>query len=125
MQDLDPLSTQQRQVLVSLLGGSPITRAAAAAEVDPSTIYRWLKMPTFQQELREGRRALAQQGLGQLQALVSDAVALVREILNDSTRSAAVRLRAADLVLEHTVRYLELDDLERRIQELEALLERA
>lgn len=123
MQDLDPLSPQQRQVIVALLSGVPITRAARAAEVDPSSIYRWLKQPVFQDELRAGRRELVRLGLAQLQGLLADAVTVVREILTDSARPATIRLRAAELVIEHTARYLETDELERRIQELERLLE--
>ena len=123
MQEYNELSAQQRQVLVSLLGGVPIVRAAEAAEVDPSSVYRWLKQASFAEALREGRRQVAQQGLAQLQGLVADAVTLVREILNDKTKSANTRLRAAELVVNTTLKYLELDDLERRLRELEAMLE--
>ena len=123
MQEYNDLSAQQRQVLGSLLGGVPIVRAAEAAEVDPSSIYRWLKQPAFAEALREGRRQVAQQGLAQLQGLVADAVSVVRQILNDDTRTPTVRLRAAELVIEQTTRYLEIDDLERRLRELEAMLE--
>ncbi len=122
MRDFNELSPQQRHVIVALLGGSPITRAAEAAGVDPSSVYRWLKQPPFHQALREGRRQVAQQGLGQLQSLVGDAVRLVREILNDTSKSASTRLRAAELVIEQTTRYLEIDDLERRLHELEMML---
>lgn len=124
MQDSNALTPQQHQVLVALLGGSPILRAAEAAEIDPSSVYRWLKLPAFQEALRDGRRLLAQQGLAQLQGLVADAVGVVRQILNDDTRTPTVRLRAAELVLNQTVKYLELEDLERRLRELEALVER-
>ena len=76
-------------------------------------------MPEFQAAYREARRAAFGQAVGRLQQACSVAVTTLLEIMVDPNAPASARVRAADSVLDHTARALELEDLEARIADLE------
>lgn len=124
MQD-STLTAKQHIALAALLGGATIEAAAQAAGVNAATVHRWLNLREFQNAQDEGRRHLAQLGLAQLQGLTATAVETVRSILDDRALPPAVRLRAAELVINSATKYLELVDLEQRISAIEGMGELA
>jgi transposase-like protein len=70
------LSPAQEKALAALLAGQTITDAAKAAEVDRSTIYRWLRdacRPDFRIALERGRLELRQAVEARLLALANEA----------------------------------------------------
>jgi hypothetical protein len=120
MQDpFDNLTPNQVIALVELLGGKPVRTAAKAAGVDPATVHRWLNEPDFRAAQQAGRRQLTQQALSQLQSITETAIGVVKELMTDKGKPASVRLRAAQIVIEATVRWLELEDFESRLRALE------
>lgn len=120
MQDSDNnLTPNQVKVLASLLAGRSVEAAAKEAGVNPATVHRWLNDPAFQAAQRDGRRLLAQQGLSLIQVATRTAVATVVELMSDKTKPPSVRLRAAQIIIESTVKWIELDDLATRLAALE------
>jgi hypothetical protein len=120
MQDSsDNLTPNQVAALTALLAGRPVRAAAKAADVDPATVHRWLNDPAFRAAMQSGRRQLAQQALAQLQGITSSAIEVIRELMTDKTKPASVRLRAAQIVIEATVKWLELEDFDARLRALE------
>lgn len=115
----DNLTPKQVAVLTALLSGRSIEAAAKETKVGPTTIHRWLREPAFQEAQRAGRRELAEQALGQLQTVTRSAVGVIAEILTDRTKPATVRLRAAQIVIEATTKWLELQDFAARLESLE------
>lgn len=59
--------------------------------------------------------------VGRLQQASSAAVSTLLKIMVDPTAPASVRVRAADSVLNHAARAMEIEDLDARIAELERL----
>lgn len=120
MQDpIDNLTPNQVAALTELLGGKSVRAAAKAAGVDPATVHRWLHDPTFRAAQQSGRRQLTQQALSQLQSITETAIGVVKELMLDKGKPASVRLRAAQIVIEATVKWLELEDFEARLAALE------
>ena len=120
MQDpRDNLTPKQVVVLTALLGGRSVENAAKEAKINPATVHRWLNDSAFKEAQRLGRRELAEQALGTLQMVTRTAVAVVAEILTDRTKPASVRLRAAQIVIESTTKWLELQDIVQRLEALE------
>lgn len=117
---IDKLTPNQVAVVTALLAGRSVEAAAKAAKVNPSTVHRWLADTDFQAALRTGRRDLAQQALGVIQSATRAAVGVVVELMTDKGKPPSVRLRAAQIVLEASVKWLELDDLAARLAALEA-----
>jgi hypothetical protein len=99
--------------------------AARNVKVAPRTLYRWLLEPQFDKAYRKARRSVFGQGAARLQQASSAAVSSVLKIMVDQQASASTRLRAADLVLTHGARAIEIDDIEARLAELERAAEAA
>lgn len=120
MQDpTDNLTPKQVKALTALLAGKSVEAAAKEAGVNPATLHRWLGEVAFKAAYHASRRELAQQGLGVLQAAVRAAVGTVVQIMQSTTAPAAIRLRAAQIIIESAVKWLELEDLDARLHALE------
>jgi hypothetical protein len=82
----DALSGTQERVLTMLLSGKSITEAASSAEVDRTTVHRWLKADFgFQAALNRGRWELREAMQARLMALAGKAAdAVERSIAADA-----------------------------------------
>jgi hypothetical protein len=107
------------RIILALLEHSSLEKAAAALGMSPVTVWRWMQKPEFQEAYRKARREAFSRSLGRLQHSSAAAAATLVRIMLDQSMPAASRVRAADCVLGHSARYLELEDLEARIQQLE------
>ena len=94
-------------------------QAALTANVKPRTLRSWLTRPDFQHAFRQARQQLLQQTTDRL---LAQAAAAVQALLRNLTcGNPASELRAADLILTHAAKGVELLDLARRVEELEQL----
>src|SRR5262245_59093418 len=88
-----PLSPSQEKALAALLAGKSVTEAAAAAEVDRTTVHRWLRYGyTFQAELNRGRRDLREAMRARLMCLAEKAVENVERALGRADGKTALAL---------------------------------
>jgi hypothetical protein len=96
------VSPAQALALKALLSGKSIVEAAAAAEVDRTTVHRWLRDdPAFIAEYQTDRAEIVGRIRRELATLGEDAVKAFRECLAmEHPDNAAVRLRAALDVLK-------------------------
>jgi hypothetical protein len=93
--------------------------AARAVKIAPRTLYRWMKESDFDAAYREARRAAFGQCVARLQQASSAAVSVMLKILADPSAPAAARLRAADMVVTHSAKAIEIEDVEARVSALE------
>jgi transposase-like protein len=115
---MNGMNARQNKFVASLVSGRSVTGAAEEAGVTASTAYRWLAQEPVRAELQAQSGAVmtaAQARLGALLDLALDAIAdgLAGQKLGLSRRWAA------DTILRHAVRLLELLRLEERIAALE------
>lgn len=124
MLDFSPfqLSAQQKRVVIALLEEASVRDAARSAGVSEQTIYRWLHLPNFAEAKEAAERAQLAMATGQLLARSALAARTLEELLGDDN-PPAVRLRAAQVILDYAVRAVEAKELERRLRELETMLE--
>ena len=114
------LSTKQVKAISALLTCNGITEAAAAAEVDPRTITRWLKQDNFRQALTAAESDLIDAATRRLLRLQDAALKVVEGYLaDDSQAPEGVRLRAATSALDNLLKLRSLRDTERRLAALE------
>lgn len=74
------LAAQQEAAIAALLAGKSVTAAAKAAEVDRSTVHRWLKDDfLFQTSLSRGRQELRDGLQGRLLAMAEQAMDTVEK----------------------------------------------
>jgi hypothetical protein len=119
------LKRKQEEAMLALLTNRSVEDAAHAVKIAPRTLYRWLNEPQFEKAYRTARRSAFGQGTARLQQASNAAVSSVLKIMVDQQTPAATRLRAADLVLTHGAKAIEIEDIEARVAELERAAEAA
>jgi hypothetical protein len=114
---------KQEEAIAALLNHRNIEEAAKAIGVVPKTLLRWLKVPEFDAAYRQARRAAFSQSTARLQQATSAAVSTLLKIMVDTSAPPAVRVRAADSVLGHAKKAIEVEDVEVRLVALEQAAE--
>jgi hypothetical protein len=103
--------------IVALLSHPNIEAAARAVGIGTTTLTRWLQLPEFDTAYRN--RAAHSQSIARLQQMSGAAVSVLAKIMLDPTAPASTRVRAADSVLDHAAKSIEIEDIEARLAALE------
>ncbi len=114
---------KKEDAIVALLTHRTIEEAARAISVAPKTLFRWQKEPEFEAAFRAAKRNAFKQAVGRLHHLSSAAVSTLGKVMLDPATPPAVRVRAADSILDHTAKAIEIEDIEARVSELERAAE--
>jgi hypothetical protein len=113
---------QTERLISALLHQPSLEKAAAAAGISVSTAYRLRQDPSFQEEYREARRQAVLQTIAHLQQGSIAASVALQGIMNDPKAPPASRIRAAELVIEHSRRLFEYEESQARQKQLEQTL---
>ena len=116
---------KQEEAIAALLSQRSIDDAARACGVGARTLIRWLKLPEFNAAYRDARRAAVSQSVARLQQATGAAVSTLLKVMVDPNTPASTRVRAADSVLDHSAKSIEIEDIEVRVAELERAAEAA
>jgi transposase-like protein len=111
---------KKEEAIAALLTQRNIEEAARTAGIGTQTMLRWLKVPEFETAYREARRAAFGQSIARLQQASSAAVSTLLKIMIDPNSPASTRVRAADSILDHAAKAIEIEDIEVRVSQLEA-----
>jgi len=114
---------KKEETIAALLSQRNVEEAARFVNIGTKTLLRWLQLPEFDRAYREARRAAFSQSIARLQQASSAAAATLLKIMVDPTAPAASRIRAADSVLGHAAKAIEIEDIEARLSELERTAE--
>jgi hypothetical protein len=114
---------KKEEAIAALLSQRNIEEAARVAGIGHTTLLRWLQVPEFDAAYRKARRAAHSQSIARLQQASSAAVAALLKVMVDPNTPASSRVRAADCVLDHSAKAIELEDMEVRVAELERAAE--
>jgi hypothetical protein len=113
------LARKQEEAIVALLTNRSVEEAARACNTPVRTIYRWLKEPAFDAAYRASRRKAYGQSISRLQQGASAAATTLLKVMVDPGTPASTKVRAAESVLSHAAKAIELEDIEARLSELE------
>ncbi len=113
------LDKKQEEAIVALLTQRNVEEAARAIDMATSTLYRWMQEPAFDAAFREARRLAFRQSIARLQQGATAAATTLLKIMLDPAAPHSCRLRAADSVLAHAAKAIELEDIEARLEALE------
>ena len=126
MADLsEKLTRKQQQAIVALLANRTVEEAARACHTPGRTLFRWLKDPDFNTAYRAAKKAAYEQGIARLHHLNSAAVSTLGKVMLDLATPPAAKIRAADSILNHTLKAIENEEIEARLTELERNAEQA
>lgn len=116
---------KQEEAIAALLTQRNIDEAAKVVGIATNTLLKWMKLPEFQTAYREARRAAFGQAVARLQQATSAAVTTLLKVMVDPSTPPSTKVRAADSVLGHSAKAIELEDIEARVAELERAAESA
>ena len=112
-------SRKYEAAIAALLTQRTTEEAARTTGIGIVTLMRWMKLPEFDQAYREARRAAFSQSVARLQQASTAAVSTLLKIMIDPASPPSCRVRAADSVLSHAAKAIELEDIEARVATLE------
>jgi len=115
----EKLTAKQEKALAALLALGEVKAAAKDAHVGETTLWRWLKEAAFSSAYRDGRRRLVETTVARLMLDGTAASRALREITEDKAAPASARVAAARAILEHSIKGVEVLDLEPRLREIE------
>jgi len=110
---------KKEEAVIALLTHRTMEEAARAVNVATKTLLRWQKEPEFDDAYRSAKRAAFGQSIARLHHLSSAAVSTLGKIMLDSATPPATRVRAADSILDHTTKAIEIEEIEARVAALE------
>lgn len=111
------LSDKQIKAIPKLIAASTIEAGCIAAGIDKSSYWRWLKDPEFETEIKMHRKQIVDAAYSLLmQAHEKAAQALIELLDSDDER---VKIRASESVLSHYINYVQGEELEVRLAEVE------
>ncbi len=108
---------------MALLSSKNVEEAARAASVTPRTLYRWMNEPEFDAAYRAARRQAYGQSISRLQHGSTAAATTLLKVMVDVATPPSTRVRAAEAVLSHAAKAIEIEDLDARLKELEMAVE--
>lgn len=122
MAEFGALERKQARAIGALLSAPTVREAAELAGVSERTLTRWLAEDDFRAALLTAEGEAIDRAARRLIGLQDQALSVLAGVLC-GTDSATVKVRAAQTVLEFTLRLRELRNIESRLAKLEAVYE--
>ena len=116
-------SRKMEETVAALLTQPNVDAAARSVGISVATLMRWQKEPEFQKALREARRAAFGQAIARLQQMSGAAVATLGKMMVEQTAPHSTRVRAAEAIINHAAKAIEIEDIDARVTELERAAE--
>jgi hypothetical protein len=110
---------KMEDAVAALLTQRNMEEAAKAVGISTTTLVSWTKQPEFDEAYRQARRAAFGQSISRLQQASGAAVSTLLKVMIDPNSPASTRVRAADSVLNHAAKAIEIEDIEVRLAALE------
>lgn len=110
---------KKEAAIVALLTHRTTEEAARSIDVGTATLLRWMKDAEFDAAYRDAKRTAFGQSIARLYHLSSAAVSTLGKVMLDGATPPATKIRAADSILNHTIKAIETEDVEARLGELE------
>lgn len=118
----EKLSRNQEKAIAALLSNTSIPEAAKEAGIGERTLWRWLKIESFQGAYRKARQEVVRQAVAQVQKAMSEAVDTLRGVMSNSEAPASARVSAAKVIIDMGIKAVEIEDLDARVTDIEKLI---
>lgn len=116
---MSQFSRNERRALKALLSEPSVTAAAKVAGLSPRTLYRYLARDDFRAELQRRQDAILAGTTAALTGLSGEAVATLRDLMQDPDAADGVKARAALGWLKEMYRASELVEITERLKKIE------
>ena len=112
-------AVSNEQIIAALLQCGTVKEAAAAVNVKPRTIYDRFDDKEFRAEYMEAKNGIVRKAVFTINEKLSAAIDAVCDIMNDKENSAAVRLQAAQTIINNAGKFadrLSRDEYRARVE---------
>jgi len=116
----EKLTRKAEQAIAALLEHPTMAEAAKASGVSERSLWRWLQRDDFQKRYREAQRAVVDSAITRLQAATVKAVETLER--NLSCGNFFAENAAAQAILTHSFKAIEVRELQEQIDEIKTLL---
>ncbi len=113
------LSSKQVRAIEALLACDTLGKACEVAKISRTTMYRYLKDPVFDKEFKTTKKQMVNRAILRLQQTCGDASRALAEICRDRDAPPSSRVSAAREIIHNTLKAIELEEIEDRLQSLE------
>lgn len=113
------LSANQLKAIKALIAHETVSDAAKACNLARDTIYRYMRDPIFDHELKKAKRVLVNRAILSLQQSCRHAATALAAICRDEEAPPSARVAAAREILNQTMKAIEIEGIEERLQVLE------
>lgn len=120
MKDSDEISNRQEKLISLLLTEKTIDEACKKANVAAVSYWRWMQNENFLKHYRKARRGILENTVAKLQSVTHQAIETLER--NLTCENPAAEIRAAQIILEQSIKGLETLDVENRLEMLETLV---
>ena len=110
---------KKEEAIAALLSNRNIEEAARSINIGYKTLLRWLEIPEFSNAYRNARRRAYQQTTARLQQGSTAAATTLLKVMVDPATPASTRVRAAESILAHAEKAIELEEIVARLIALE------
>jgi len=113
---------KQEKAIAALLTTDSVSQAANVAGVGERTLYRWLQEPVFLEQYRKARKTALDQAISTLQERSNAAARALVDIVEDQEMPPSTRVAAAREIIQASIKGVERDDFEAKLEWLERLV---
>jgi hypothetical protein len=113
----DELTFKQTKACYLIASGMSLKSVSASVGVSETTLFRWLKLPAFEDELRALKRTVIEHSLGKLQVLNDKAIQTLNDLMD--CPNYPTRCRAASIVLTKNHESIDFFEYESRLKRIE------
>lgn len=108
------------EIIAALLQHGTVREAAEAAGTTPRTIYDRMKDREFRADYMEAKNDIIRKAVYSINAKLSEAIDAVADIMNDADTNPAVRLQAAQTIINNAAKFADRLTKDERQSRLEA-----
>ena len=95
------------EIIAALLQHGTVREAAEAAGTTPRTIYDRMKDREFRADYMEAKNDIIRKAVFSINERLSEAIDAVSDIMNDADTNPAVRLQAAQTIINNAAKFAE------------------
>ena len=100
-------AVSDEQIIAALISSGTITKAAEAAGISSRTIYERMTHREFKAAYRAAKSDLIRQAVFNMDNKLTDAINTIADIMNDKNANPAIRLQAAQTILNNAQKFAE------------------
>jgi hypothetical protein len=115
------LTEKQSKAIISILEAKSISEGVKKVGISRTTFYEWFKNPVFKTEFARQRNEIIEIALDEMRAATGEAVKVLKGLLG--SKNEGIRFRASEAILTHVQKFKELEEIEKRLSEIERTLE--